>query len=573
MKLLLSASSLLLSSLTISSTYGQTYPKVTQRTFVDDAGITHTTRKANPKIICSARTALSLLHQFGLDGSQIAGTYGNYFPRGSIGNMNDPSYQPYWPVDPTQHELEFLKGIPTFSPSCYHAKNSKCDELDVIKAKDAAPDKWVYIGNSNWHTGSEMKEITDSMGNLPIFISTHYEADKNPGCITYNQDTATYTTNKSKCKARSLIDVIKRTNQLANFLGISKVDIAKDQRKMCDAASELSDAAASAQQRGIRVMTINPTISNDNSVTLYPVDPLADPFLRSYEELGVPIIHPEKDESGQFSTEVISSKEWFSDCQPGQMFQNCNSNAYYPVDLWLVEGRRFFFNTPEEQYFLETFFPDKALLNNQIAHWPLNDGPISYTSAARSFEEMTRKLNEAVRQYDTTQCTNTDVTSSAFLDSQFGGLKGGEYACFNKEKIQLDYLQCNIIDLAGGNQMESTYTEKKESGFQPVISNPVMAQKTISKQNKKSMWIADKNNRNNRNNRNSRNSGPSVAIIAVITVSVIIFCVFVFILVAYCVCWKNAASTTIDKSHIESIEEGTTTSITDGDEKDLPIMT
>jgi len=560
MKLLLSVSSLLLSTLAISSTYGQTYPKVAQRTFIDDAGITHTTRKAKPKIICSARTALSLLHQFKLDGSQIAGTYGNYFPRGSIGNIRDPNYQPYWPVDPTQRELEFLKGIPTFSPSCYNAKNSKCDELDVIKAKDAAPDKWVYIGNANWHTGSEMKEITDSMGNLPIFISTHYEADKNPGCITYNKDTATYTTDKSKCKARSLIDVIKRTNQLANFLGISKVDIAKDQRKMCDAASELSNAAASAQQRGIRVMTINPAISNDNSVTLYPVDPLSDPFLRSYEELGVPIIHPGQHRSG------IPSKEWFTDCQPGQMFKNCNSATYYPADLWLVEGRRFFFNTPEEQYFLETFFPDRALLNNQIAHWPLNDGPISYTSAARSFEEMTRKLNEAVQQFDSTQCTITDVTSSAFLDSQFGGLKGGAYACFNKENIQLDYLQCNTIDLAGGDQMETTFTEKEESEFKPMISNPSVEQQTISKQNKKSMWIAGKNNRN-------KNSDFSVAIIAVITVSVIIFSVLIFSIVVYCVCWKNTASTAIDKSHIESIEEGTSTSIAEGDEKDLPIMT
>jgi len=564
MKLLLSASSLLLSSLTISSIYAQEYPQVAQRTFIDDAGITHTTRKANPKIICSARTALSLLHQFKLDGSQIAGTYGNYFPRGSIGNMRDPSYQPYWPTDPTTKELEFLNGIPTFSPSCYHAKKTKCDELDIIKAKDAAPDKWVYIDNGSWHTGAEMKEITDSMGNLPIFISTNYEAD--PGCITYNPDTATYNTNKSNCKARSLIDVIRRTNQLANFLGISKIDTAKDQREMCYAASELRDAAESAQDRGIRVMTINPTISNDNSVTLYPVDPLSDPFLRSYEELGVPIIHPGKHEFGLFNTEAIPSKEWFSDCQPGQMFKNCNSNAYYPVDLWLVEGRRFFFNTPEEKYFLETFFPDKALLNNQVTHWPLNDGPISYTSAARSFEEMTRKLDEAVRQYDSTQCTNADVTSPAFLDARFGGLKGGEYACFNEVYINYDYLDCSDIDLAGGNQMETTFTEKKESKFKPLVSSSVVPQKTITKQGRKSMWTVDKRSRNR-----NRNDGISVAVIAVITVSVIIFTVLVIILVAYCACWKNTASTAIDKSHVEPIEEGTSTST--ADETDLPMMT
>jgi len=561
---LLSASSLLLISLTISSVYGQTYPQVAQRTFIDDAGITHTTRKANPKIMCSARTALSLLHQFGLDGSQIAGTYGNYFPRGSLGNVLDPNYQPYWPVDPSPKELEFLKGIPSFSPSCFNAKRSKCDEIDIIKTKDAAPDKWVYIGNGNWHTGTEMKEITDSMGNVPIFISTHYEADKNPGCITYNQATAAYTTNLDKCKARSLVDVIKRTNELANFLGISKIDIAKDQRKMCDAASELSDAAESAQQSGIRVMTVNPTIGSDNSVTLYPVDPLSDPFLRSYEELGVPLLHPGKHPSASKSDEAIPSKEWFPDCQPGQMFKNCNSNAYYPVDLWLIEGRRFFFNTPEEQYFLQTFFPDKALMNNQVAHWPLNDGPISYTSAARSFEEMARKLNEAVRQYDSTQCMATDVTSNKFLDSRFGGLEGGTYACYNKQNLQLDYLQCNTVDLAGGKQMETTYDEVKEPEFKPMVSKPVSAS-TIAKQTKKSMWTTDKRNR--------RNGGLSVAMIAVITVIVVIFSVVICTVVVYCFCWKRSASTTTDKSHIESVEEGTSTSIAYEEKYDLPIMT
>lgn len=534
-KLLLSVSSLLLGSLTITSTCGQTDPQVTQRTFIDDAGMTHTTRKANPKIICSARTALSLLHQFGLDGAQIAGTYGNYFPRGSIGNMHDPNYQPYWPTDPSPLELEFLKSIETFSPSCNHAKASKCDEIDIITATEAAPDKWVYIGNGDWHTGAEMKEITDSMGNVPIFISTHYEY--NPGCITYNMDTATYTTDKSKCTARSLIDVIKRTNELGNFLGIAKVDIAKDQRKMCDAASKLSDAAASAQQRGIRVMTINPTISSNNEVTLYPVDPLSDPFLRSYEELGVPILHPGSGSEG------ISSREWFTDCLPGNSFQSCNSNTYYPADLWLVEGRRFFFNTPEEKYFLETFFPDKALLNNQVAHWPLNDGAISYTSATRSFDEMTRKLNEVVRQYDSTQCTNATVTSSAFLDD---GLNGGEYACYNKENIQLDYLQCNELDIDGGIQMEITYNEKKEEDFKPMISNPTVSVQTNEKQSQRSQWIA---------NESKIDSGPSITIITVIIISTCVLSVSICIFIIYCIWWKKRKQES-EKSYIGSIEDG-----------------
>jgi len=560
---LLSSSSLLLLLNSISSTYGQDYVAVPQRTFVDDAGTTHTTRKAAPTIICSARTALSFHHQFKVNPSQIVGTYGNYFPRGSIGNMNDPDYQPYWPTDPSPNELTFLEAIPTFSPSCYHAKNTKCDEIDVEAAKGANPDKWIYIDNGSWHTGEDMKDITDSMGNIPIFISTHYEGNKNPGCITYNKDTARYTTDKAKCTSRSLLDVIIRTNELANFLGIPKIDIVKDQQEFCDAADELTEAALSAQQRGIRVMTVNPSIAENNDVILYFGNPLNDPFLRSYEELGVPIIHPGKHPSARNSVEKITSSEWFTDCQPGDFYKNCNSATYYSVDLYLVEGRRFFYNTPEEQYFLETFFPDKALLNNQIAHWPLNDGPISYTSAARSFEEMTRKLNEAVRQYDSTQCVAVDVTSASFLNAAFGGLKGGDYACYEKSSSNLAYTICSAADLAGGIQMTTTNSAVEEPEFKPLVSDPVASQKMIAKQNKKTIWNT---------NKTIKDEGTIIAITTLIVVFIVMVILGVVGCVIYFYFWRGTESIGMNKSPIETVEEGTFTS-TAKQEGELPVIT
>jgi len=558
------ASSLFI-SLAIKSVSAQTYPQVSQRTFVDDAGITHTTRKANPEIICSARTALSFYHQFGLDSLQISGTYGAYFPRGSIGDIRDPDYKPYWPVDPTEDELAFLKSIPNFSPTCFHAKNTKCDEIDVDRVINAEPDKWVYIGNGNWHTGEEMKQITTAVGNNPIFISTHYDGDKNPGCITYHPNTATYTTDRSKCKARSLIDVIKRTNELANFLGIAKVDIARDQQKMCEAAMELTTAAANAHQKGIRVMTVNPSIDDNDDVTLYPVDPLSDPYLRTYEELGVPILHPGKHPSSKMSEEKISSNEWFTNCQTGQALNSCNENTYYPVDLWLIEGRRFFFNTPEEQYYLNKFFPDKALLKNQVAHWPMNDGPISYTTAARSFAEMTRKLNDAVRVYNSTVCTAANVTSEIFLDSKFGGLAGAQYACYDEPSLQLDYLECNAIDLAGGKQMTTTLGDISEKEFTPMISKTVSAP-TVMKQTNKSMWI-----------KNEMKEKISISVGAIIWVTVIAILVsaIIFASIIFYFCCKRsskAVSTDMDKYLASiSVEEGTRT-ITDT-ESDTPVMT
>merc|ERR1712176_1032132 len=406
------------------------------------------------------------------------------------------------------------------------------------EATAAQPEKWVYIDNGSWHTGEEMKVITDSMGNLPIFISTQYDGNKNPGCITYNKDTATYTTDKSKCKARSLLDVIKRTNELGNFLGISKIDIAKDQQEFCEASQALTEAASNAQQRGIRVMTVNPSIDENNAVSLYFVDPLTDPFLRSYEELGVPIIHP------------------------GVMFQNFNSNTFYPVDLYLVEGRRFFFNTPEEQYFLQTFFPDKALLNNQIAHWPLNDGAVSYTSAARSFEEMTRKLNEAVRQYDSTQCVSAVVTSSQYLNAAFGGLKGGEYACYDKNLLQLDYTTCSTADLAGGEQLVTTNSVEKEPEFKPLVSNPVQSEKTIAKQNMRTKWTIDKR---------ISDEASIIAITSLIVVVIVIFILGIVSCAIYFCCRKSSASTKSNNLPTKQVEEGTFTSTEE--QKELPIIT
>jgi len=309
--------------------------------------------------------------------------------------------------------------------------------------------------------------------------------------------------------------------------------------------------ASSAQERGIRVMTMNPSIDENNAVSLYFVDPLSDPFLRSYEELGVPIIHPGT------GLQKLRSNEWFTDCQPGVMFKNCNDNAFYPVDLYLVEGRRFFFNTPEEQYFLQTFFPDKALLNNQVAHWPLNDGAISYTSAARSFQEMTRKLNEAVQQYGSTQCVNADVTSNQYLNAAFGGLKGGDYACYNKNVLQLDYTTCSTDDLAGGTQVVTTNSVAKEPEFKPLVSNPVASQKTITKQNMRTKWTT---------NITVEEEATIVALSSVIAVVIVLFFLGIFSCFVYFCCWKRTGSTGINKP----VAEETFTSTTE--EKDLPVI-
>ena len=59
---------------------------------------------------------------------------------------------------------------------------------------------------------------------------------------------------------------------------------------MWNAAKELAIAAEDAQKRGIRVMAIS-VISGNNVDALRPINPLFDTHLRTYEELGVPLLH------------------------------------------------------------------------------------------------------------------------------------------------------------------------------------------------------------------------------------------------------------------------------------------
>jgi len=427
------------------SVLGQSQAK---KKFIDDAGRIHVTDKANPTFMASARTSIALMHQFGHDDGvgikgQLLGSYGPYRPRGSQMDLKDKNAKPKWASDPTSKEVQFLKDLPyNFSPDCYD-NNQQCKKIEIDIVKEANPDVWIYINNGVWFTGNAiMKPVVDEvLGGPPIFIDTNSYGE---GCVTYNEATATYVRDQDKCYARSLIDVIERTNELASFLGIEakQKNMDEDKHRMCVAAKRLSRAAQGAQKEGLRVMAanafINPFMSG-SSVTFSPIDPLQDAYLRTYEELGVPMIHPGKYPA---NPEVIPSDVWFPNCEQGQDMTECNNEAYYPIDIWLMEGRRLPNSTKEEEDFLLRYFPEKALLSSQYTHWPMNDGPISYKSVARTFHVMAQTLNDASRVYPRTECTNVDVTSESYLKRTSGGVEPGGYACYDQSVQQLSYLKC-----------------------------------------------------------------------------------------------------------------------------------
>lgn len=120
----------------------------------------------------------------------------------------------------------------------------------------------------------------------------------------------------------------------------------------------------------------------------------------------------------------------------------CNNEAIYSVDIWLMEGRRLPNGTSDEADFLLRYFPEKALLGNQYTHWPMNDGPISYRAISRSFHIMADTLNSASRVYPRTECSNVDVTSESYLKRLTGGVEPGGYACYDQGVQQAAYFEC-----------------------------------------------------------------------------------------------------------------------------------
>jgi len=331
-----------------------------------------------------------------------------------------------------------------FSPDCYD-NNQRCKTIEKDLVAEANPDMWIYINNGGWFTGPAiMKPIVDDVlgGTPPVFIDT---VSYGEGCITFDPTTALYVRDWDKCFARSLIDIVKKTNELAAFLGIEEKQKNQDEDKnrMCLAAKRLSRAAQEAQRDGLRILAanafINPFMSG-STITLNPLDPLSDAYLRTYEELGVPILHPGVYKEAD--PEIIPTTAWFPNCVPGQDYTECNNEALYPVDIWLMEGRRLPNGTNDEMEYLLRFYPEKALLAKQYAHWPMNDGPISYRAISRSFHVMASILDTASRVYPRTECTNVDVTAEAYLNKETGGIDPGGYACYDQGVHQLEYLQC-----------------------------------------------------------------------------------------------------------------------------------
>jgi len=143
------------------------------------------------------------------------------------------------------------------------------------------------------------------------------------------------------CFACSVIDIIDRLQELADFLGVSRTaKVVQEQQKMCEAANEFSLMAKDLHKRGVRCVAVTVRADNGGTVNLVNLNKLSW-WLRTFEELGLPLIHPPllDEPTDYFKSYKIDA--WFPGCNSGGTNQCEDLTQIYPVDCWLLETRSF----------------------------------------------------------------------------------------------------------------------------------------------------------------------------------------------------------------------------------------
>jgi hypothetical protein len=358
---------------------------------------------------------------------QIVGVYGNWFIRGSNLDYNNPSAGSIFPdADPTPDEIAFLQQTTNLSPNCYNDKTG-CLEIDLATLIELNPEYIVYIDNGLLAQEAVKQENPTEIE--AIFIDTLYDYDANKPCRSDD-----YQENKANCVTRSSIDIIKRIEELAIALGVDPpATVQQDKTSMCQAAVNFANTMQRAHNSGLRVMAAVADISAD-ATAIRPQDPTAFWTLRTFEELGMPIMHGDN--------EPITTSQWFVACTAANQNASatCNKQTKLPADFFIFDSRSYPLVDTDE---FQAIFPDAAILADQYWHFARNDGAISYRSMTKVLNKVSAMIGQATRLHDTTPCVTLDPTSPDHLNAAYGGLENGQYVCYNRDFLQDNYVACS----------------------------------------------------------------------------------------------------------------------------------
>jgi len=325
------------------------------------------------------------------------------------------------------------------------------------------------------HTTAEIaNQVLQSTGQNPIFIDNRFENDE--GCRT--EDFEIVGTN---CYARSVFDVIARTQELAAFLGAPESEqLAKDQQLMCEAANEFTLMAEQLHNRGVLCAGATSRLTDGGNVNLINVNQI--PWLRTFEELGLPLMHPEFQNPTDF-TRTYTAEQWFPGCNRfgGDKF-NCDGiQPAFPVDCWLFDSRSYPVIVEEKEALLEVLSVE-AIEKDQFTHLLMNDGAITYQTVAAVLKQVTADLKDVQSLYDDKLgCTRVEVTDRDHTSLAYGGLEGGEYACFDRDMLNGDMLTCPEGFTPGISRYPSdTEDDVDNNGFENPSSSHTMDSQSVT---------------------------------------------------------------------------------------------
>jgi len=327
------------------------------RTYVDDKGVKHTTSVEKPTIVTFAHNAVTLEH-YGLDISQLLGTFGEWANTGSDYDFDNLDAGSSYPADPTPEEMRLLTKVVNLSPSC---GAEYCVEFDVERLKLLKPDFLLMHGyrQSPWAVGDLMANITEVMGDNIIYNEISLEGEN----CTAEGDAW------KSCYGKSMIELIDQNFEIAKFLNLdipSKLN--EDMNRLCNSAAKFQTHMKTAHSKGLRTMAAYLT-----TATSYFAVPHHDSVLRMLEELGMPIMHVGACTNKtvcphNYFWEYIPIAEYFPDCAENAISKDCNEKPLYPVDFWLYDHRTTLQVTNED---FGIGYPDRAILKKQMDYWPI----------------------------------------------------------------------------------------------------------------------------------------------------------------------------------------------------------
>ena len=250
----------------------------------------------------------------------------------------------YPDADPDFLTSEFLASSINVSPSCW--KNPRgCFRFDnvndVINLKDEI-DYLLMIDNGSAGFAQDYPDgngfmAAEAAGMEWIFIDTFY--DTNPGCRFSRNATLA---DPSKCFGRSMIDIARRIEELAIFLGVDVDEgkIEKEKEEACAAANEFTLTMKEAHAKDMRFKAVI-LGSRDNSYYIRDFDPTTLWVPRTMEELGAPLGHAKVYNSTLGESRDVMINDYFVDCTDNMVNETCNANTIFPIDFWFIDSRSF----------------------------------------------------------------------------------------------------------------------------------------------------------------------------------------------------------------------------------------